>query len=149
MLAKKGMAQMQDPTSEPERARGIGPDGFSLESRARSFGYALKGIALVVRSQHNAWIHSLVTIAVVGLGALLPLSALQWCALIFAIAIVWVAEAMNTALELLADAVSPQEDPLVGRAKDAAAGAVLIAAIAAAGVGLLILGPHCLALLGS
>jgi len=65
-----------------------------------------------------------------------------------AIALVWVAEAINTALELLADAVNPQPHPLVGQAKDVAAGAVLIAAVAAAGVGLIVLGPHCLDLIG-
>ena len=59
----------------------------------------------------------------------------------------WAAEAMNTALELLADAVSTELNPLVGHAKDAAAGGVLVVAIAAAAVGFIVLGPHCLAFL--
>jgi len=123
-------------------------EGFSIDSRARSFGYAIAGISSLVRSQHNAWIHSLATLLVIGIGALFPLSALEWCALILAIALVWAAEAFNTALELLADALCPQENPRVGKAKDVAAGAVLIAAIAAAGVGLIVLGPHVLELIG-
>ncbi len=139
---------MRDPASELSRETRSEATEFSIESRARSFGYAFAGIALLIRSQHNAWIHSLATLLVVGLGALLPLSALEWCALIFAIAMVWVAEAMNTALELLADTLSPRENLVVGKAKDLAAGAVLIAAIAAAGVGLVVLGPHCFVLLG-
>jgi diacylglycerol kinase (ATP) len=136
------------PTTESEHETRAESAGFSVRARARSFGHALAGIALVVRGQHNAWIHSLATLLAVGVGALLPLSALEWCALIFAIGLVWVAEAINTALELLADAVSPEPNPLVGDAKDVAAGAVLIAAIAAAGVGLIVLGPHLLALVG-
>jgi len=142
------MAAMQERSDEsPHEARAEG-EGFSLANRAKSFGYAFAGIALVVRSQHNAWIHCLATVLVVGLGFFFPLSALEWSGLILAIAMVWIAEAMNTALEYLADAQSPQQNPLVGRAKDAAAGAVLLAAIAAAAVGLTILGPYCLKFLG-
>ena len=59
---------------------------------------------------------------------------------------VWAAEAANTALEFLADAVSPERHPLVGKAKDVAAGAVLIAAIGAAAIGILVIGPHVLRL---
>ena len=62
-----------------------------------------------------------------------------------AIALVWAAECLNTAVESLADATSPDHHPLVGRAKDAAAGAVLCAAIGAAVIGLLVLGRPLLA----
>ena len=58
---------------------------------------------------------------------------------------VWVAEALNTALELLCDAVSPDFHPLVGKAKDVAAGAVLISAMGAATLGFIVFGPHALA----
>jgi diacylglycerol kinase (ATP) len=90
----------------------------------------------------------LATALVVGLGMLFPISALEWCALILAIALVWIAEALNTSIEFLADALSPEHHPMVGKAKDAAAGGVLLAAIAAAAVGFIVLGPHCLAFLG-
>jgi diacylglycerol kinase (ATP) len=139
---------MRDPVTESDHETRAKATEFSIGARAKSFGHAFAGIALVVRSQHNAWIHSVATLLVVGIGALLPLSALEWCVLLLAIALVWVAEAINTALELLADAVNPQPHPLVGQAKDVAAGAVLIAALAAAGVGLIVLGPHCLDLIG-
>lgn len=135
---------MRERAGESNQETRAETEGFSLGSRAKSFGHAFAGIALVVRTQHNARIHCLATLLVVGLGALLPLAALEWCALILAITGVWIAEAMNTALEFLADATNPEDHPLVGRAKDAAAGAVLIAAIAAAAVGLIVLGPHCL-----
>ena len=80
-------------------------------------------------------------------GAGLGVSRLEWCWLVAAIAWVWTAEALNTALESLADAVHPDRHPLVGRAKDAAAGAVLAASLGAAAIGLLVLGPYVLRLL--
>ena len=55
---------------------------------------------------------------------------------------VWTAEALNTAFEFLADAASPNFHPLVKKAKDVAAGAVLISAIGAVVIGVLVLGPH-------
>lgn len=139
---------MRERADESSHEAPAEPEGFSLGGRAKSFGYAFAGIALVIRTQHNAWIHSLASVLVIGLGIFFPLSGLEWCALIFAIAMVWIAEAMNTALESLADAAISHEDPLVGRAKDAAAGAVLLAAIAAAAIGLVVLGPYCLSALG-
>jgi diacylglycerol kinase (ATP) len=79
---------------------------------------------------------------VVGLGAWLGLSRAEWCWIALAIALVWVAEGLNSALDSLADAVHPERDPRIGRAKDVAAGAVLVAAIASAVIGALIFGPR-------
>ena len=115
--------------------------GFSVAARVRSFGHALRGITVMLASQHNAWIHGVVSVAVCLLGAALGVSPLGWCALILAMMAVWTAEALNTAFELLCDVASPEFHPLVEKAKDVAAGAVLIAAIGAAAVGLLVLGP--------
>jgi diacylglycerol kinase (ATP) len=95
----------------------------------------------MLRSQHNAWIHAAATAAVVALGLALGLEAPEWCRLVLAIMAVWTAEAANTAIELLGDAVSPEFHPLVGRAKDAAAGAVLISAAGSVVIGVLTLGP--------
>lgn len=72
------------------------------------------------------------------------LTAAEWCWIILAIMAVWTAEALNTALEFLADVASPEFHPLVGYAKDVAAGGVLISAIGSALVGILVLGPHLL-----
>jgi diacylglycerol kinase len=77
----------------------------------------------------------------VGLALALHVSRGSWVALVLAIAGVWVAELLNTALEALCDALHPDPHPLVGRCKDVAAGAVLVAAAAATAVGLLVLGP--------
>ena len=115
---------------------------FSLGARARSFAHAGAGLAHVLATQHNARIHALATLAVLALGLLLGVSRLEWCLLVAAIAAVWAAEAHNTALESLADALKPERDAQVGRAKDAAAGAVLAASLGAAAIGLLVLGPR-------
>ena len=117
------------------------PDRFSLADRVRSFRCAVRGIVDVVRTEHNAWIHLAATGGVISLGALLGLSAVDWALLVLAFVAVWVSEAINTALEYLADAVQPELHPLIGRAKDASAGAVLIAAAGSVVIGLLVLGP--------
>ncbi len=129
------MAGQPEGSGTPEAA------GFSVAARVRSFGHALRGIAVMLASQHNAWIHGVATVAVCVLGAALGVSPLGWCALILAMVAVWTAEALNTAFELLCDVAAPEFHPLVEKAKDVAAGAVLITAIGAAGVGLLVLGP--------
>src|SRR6185295_1736759 len=92
--------------------------------------------------QHNAWIHLGITVVVVGAGFLFTLSGSEWCWLILAIATVWTAEALNTAFKFLADAASPDFHPLVRDAKNVAAGAVLITAIAAAIIGVIIFWPN-------
>ena len=122
--------------------------GFSIPARVRSFGHALRGIAAMLASQHNAWIHGAASVSVCLLGAALGVSPLGWCALVLAMVAVWTAEALNTAFELLCDVASPEFHPLVEAAKDVAAGAVLIAAIGAAAVGLIVLGPPLLRALG-
>jgi len=117
-------------------------DRFSIAARVRSFGYAFHGVALLLRSQHNAWIHATATLLVCALGGLLGVSRGDWLWLVAAIAAVWAAEALNSAIESLADAVHPAPHPLVGRAKDLAAAAVLIVSLGAAAIGLLVLGPQ-------
>lgn len=115
---------------------------FAFTGRIRSFAYALAGIATMLRSQHNAWIHAAATVAVCALGLLLGLSTADWCWIVLAIMSVWTAEALNTAFEFLADAASPEFHPLVKHAKDVAAGAVLIAAIGATVIATLVFWPY-------
>ena len=114
---------------------------FSLRGRLESFGFALRGVAFVLRSQHNAWIHLGASVAVIGAALYLDLSRADWSWLILAITGVWCAEIFNTAVEQVANAVDSKPNPSIGRAKDAAAGAVLIAAMGAAAIGLMVLGP--------
>lgn len=123
-----------------------GGERFSLAARGRSFGHAFRGVAELLRTQHNAWIHAAVTLAVVAAGVGFGASALEWAVLCLAMGLVWAAEGVNTALETLGDAVSADSHPLIGRAKDVAAAAVLLASIAAAAAGLCIFVPKALAL---
>ncbi len=110
--------------------------------RGKSFACALRGIAVLLRTQTNARIHLLATVLVVAAGFVFRISRGEWVPLAFAIGIVWIAEAVNTAIEALADRITRENDDAIRRAKDVAAGAVLLAAITAAIIGLLILGPH-------
>jgi diacylglycerol kinase (ATP) len=111
-------------------------------TRVRSFRHAIVGILRMVRCQHNAWIHIAATLVVLTGAFTLRVSAGDWCWIILAISIVWTAEALNTAFEFLADAASPEFHPLVRDAKDVAAGAVLLAAVAAAIIGIIIFWPY-------
>jgi diacylglycerol kinase (ATP) len=119
---------------------------WSARDRARSFANAGRGVRILVAGQHNAWIHLALTAAALALGFALGISSLEWCAIALAIGLVWAAEGLNTAIELLADAAVPHEHPGVGRAKDVAAGAVLLAALAAAAVGVVVFLPRLVAL---
>lgn len=94
----------------------------------------------MLRTQRNARVHAAVTVAVLALGAFVRLAPLEWALVGLAVAAVWSAEAFNTALEQLGDVVSPEHHPLIGKAKDVAAGAVLLAAIGAMIVGLAVFG---------
>ena len=115
---------------------------FEFTGRIRSFRYAIVGILRMIRCQHNAWIHGAATVAAVALGFFFNLTVSEWCWIVLAIAIVWTAEALNTAFEFLADAASPNFHPVVRDAKDVAAGAVLITAIAAVIIGAIVFWPH-------
>ena len=115
---------------------------FQFTGRIRSFQFAFRGILRMIRCQHNAWLHAAATLLVLAAGFLLRISRPDWCWIILAISIVWTAEALNTAFEFLADAASPDFHPLVRDAKDVAAGAVLITALAAALIGVIVLLPY-------
>ena len=126
-----------DPTLPPGKR-----ERFSWKARAGSFVYAFRGLWRLFRGEHNAWIHLGFAVAVCAAGWWWRIERLEWALVVFAIGSVLAAEAVNTAFETLANAVRPEHDPLVGRAKDLAAAAVLLAAIGAAAVGLLVFGPR-------
>lgn len=115
---------------------------FEFTGRVRSFGYAGRGVWLTLKSQHNAWIHAAATLLVVIAGYEFTITRVEWCLVVLACAAVWTAEALNTAFEFLADATTKEFHPLIGNAKDVAAGAVLITAIAAFIVAGVIFGPY-------
>ena len=115
---------------------------FQFTGRIRSFRYAIAGIIRMVRCQHNAWIHAIATGVVIAAGFFFQLSGSEWCWIVLAASTVWTAEALNTAFEFLADATSPNFHPIVRDAKDVAAGAVLITAVASSVIGAIIFWPH-------
>ena len=96
----------------------------------------------MMRSQHNAWLHAAATVSVCVAALCLQVSRIEWCLIVLSIIAVWTAEGFNTALECLTDLASPELHPLAGRAKDVAAGAVLITAIGAATVGAVVFAPY-------
>jgi diacylglycerol kinase len=117
------------------------PDGL-WRRRVASFGHAFRGIWSALRSEVHMRYHAVATVVVVGLGLYCRLERLEWALVGLAVAGVWTAELMNTAIEALTDLASPDFHPLAGKAKDVAAGAVLLAAAGAVVVGALVFGPH-------
>ena len=112
-----------------------------FKTRAQSFRYAFGGWWYVIRTQRNAWIHAIVSVVVIGVSLWLELNRYDWALIIIAIAMVWTAEFINTALESIVDLASPDQHDLAKISKDVGASAVLIAAGSAAIIGLIILGP--------
>jgi len=104
------------------------------------FVYAARGIAAGGRDR-NFRVMLAIAVAVIGVAWWLELTALQWAALILSFGLVLALELVNTAGEMLIDILSPEHDLRYGRVKDVLAGAVLVAAVATAVVGVLILGP--------
>jgi diacylglycerol kinase len=116
--------------------------GFSVAARIKSFAYALQGIGFMLKTQHNAWFHAWASVVVIAAGLILKVSASDWRWLTVAMAMVWVAETFNTAVEYVCDVVSPGYSEAVKRAKDIAAGAVLLCAVAAVLIGGITLWPY-------
>lgn len=108
----------------------------------RSFRYAAEGIAYMFRTQRNARVHALVAISVVIAAAIFRVSSVEWAVIALAIGLVFGAEAFNSVAELAVDLLTDQYHPMAKWAKDAAAGAVLITALAAVGAGIAIFGPR-------
>ena len=115
--------------------------GFTLKKRLKSFRYAFNGVFLLLRYEHNAWIHASVAFCVIVAGSLIGLSSTEWLFIVVAIGTVLAAEAINSSIEALSDLVSPEYNEAIKRTKDLAAGAVLILSIAAAITGLIIFLP--------
>ncbi|NOX61384.1 MAG: diacylglycerol kinase family protein [Chloroflexi bacterium] len=115
-------------------------------SLLRAFGFAGAGVLHMLRSQRNARIHLMLTLAALGLGWFFSLAASEWAILVLTIGFVFAAETMNTAVEAVVDLVSPERHPLAKIAKDAAAGAVLIAASTAVLVAIFLFLPRLLTL---
>ncbi len=114
---------------------------FSIKKRIKSFGFAINGLRILIREEHNARIHLFVAgvaiIASIGLG----ISVLEWMAVILAIGFVFAAEIVNSAIENMADFISPEKDERIKKIKDLSAAGVLVSAVTAFAIGLLVFLP--------
>jgi diacylglycerol kinase len=108
---------------------------FSIQARLKSFSFAIEGLKTFFIQEHNARIHFLAALFAILLGLLLGISKLEWIGILFAIAFVLCTEVINTAIEGIANFISPEIHLAIKNIKDLAAAAVLIAAICAAIVG--------------
>ncbi|MBI3141992.1 MAG: diacylglycerol kinase family protein [Bacteroidetes bacterium] len=117
---------------------------FSWRARGRSFVYAARGLAVLLREEHNARIHAVVGACVVLAGFYFGLSSGEWLAVLVCIGLVFAMELINSAIENLCDYVSAEKKPAIGKTKDLAAAAVLVSAATAAAVGLVVFLPKLL-----
>ena len=116
--------------------------GSRSVSRLASMRHAVRGVMRLLETQMNARIHAGAALAVTAMGYWLEISFLEWGLLILAMGLVLCAEAVNTAIEFVVDLASPQWSALARDAKDVAAGAVLLASVAACGAGLAVFVPR-------
>ncbi len=116
----------------------VTPKRSQLKKRIDSFKFAFNGIKILFSTQINARIHLIIGSLAICLGFFAKLSATQWAILLLTIVIVISAEAMNTVIEFLADFVTNQYHPLIEKAKDVAAAAVLICSVGAVIIGFIL-----------
>jgi diacylglycerol kinase (ATP) len=135
---------MSDTHHDESPSRPCAENTLTFSGRLRSLRCAQRGIAVMLRTQHNAWLHAIATGLVLAAGLLAGLSTAEWCWIVLAVVAVWTAEALNTAFEFLTDVASPTFHPIAGQAKDVAAGAVLIASAGALVIGALVFAPRLL-----
>ena len=119
---------------------------FSITKRLKSFTFAFNGLKVLVQEEHNSWIHIVITICVVLAGFLLQISLIEWIAVVLCTGLVFGLELVNSAIENMADFVSPQKNEIIKKVKDLSAAAVLIAAICSVIVGLIVFLPKIIAL---
>ncbi|BDD08326.1 diacylglycerol kinase [Fulvitalea axinellae] len=122
----------------------MGKNHFSIRRRLGSFKYAINGLLLLIREEHNSRIHFFAGIMAILLGWLLEINSVEWMIICGVIGFVFAMELINSAIENLCDLVSPEKNDLVKKAKDQAAGAVLVSAIVALVCGLFIFIPKLL-----
>jgi len=114
---------------------------FSIMNRIKSFKYAFAGLKVLIQEEHNARIHLLTTLLVIITGFLLDVSTVEWAALVLAIGLVISLEAINAAIENIANFVSPEKHEMIKKIKDLSAGAVLVGATTAIVIGAIIFIP--------
>ena len=120
----------------------MNPDKFSIKSRAASFRFAFKGIAVLFRNEPNAIIHLVAAGLVTCAGIILDINRFEWCLIAIVAGLVFIAEIFNTSIEYLGDAIDPEWNENIMKAKDLSAAGVFVAAIISAITGLIIFIPR-------
>jgi diacylglycerol kinase len=134
------------PVSDGAAGGGADQDAVPRAGFVRSFSFAGQGLWYVIRTQRNMRVHLAAALCAIVLGAALRIGAADWACVIIAIGLVLTAEVLNTVVEALTDLCTADFHPLAKIAKDAAAGAVLISSVAAAGVGVAVFVPRLVSL---
>ena len=119
----------------------MNPQKFSISNRIRSFGHAFNGLKILFKEEHNSRIQITLAIGVVIAGFFFKISPTEWIAIVLAIGFVLAMEAINSAIEGLADFVSPEKNEMIKKVKDLSTAGVLISAISAVVIGLMVFGP--------
>jgi len=114
---------------------------FSILKRLKSFSYAFNGLKILLREEHNSRIHFVATVAVIIFAIVFDLNVYEWIAIIFSSGLVITAEIINTAIENIADFISPEKNEKIKVIKDLSAAAVLISALTALCIGLIVFIP--------
>lgn len=117
---------------------------FTIKNRLKSFGYAFNGLKILVQKEHNSWIYLLAKTCVIIAGFYYKVSILDWIALVFAIGFVFAMEIFNTAIEHVANFISPEKNDKIKQIKDLSAAGVLVSAATALIIGLLVFLPKIL-----
>jgi len=120
---------------------------FSFVARLKSTTHALRGLGIFIRTTHNSWMHFFFGALAIYMGFILKISEMEWVMIVFAIGLVIVTEALNTAFEIDIDLTSPTFHPYARDTKDVAAGAVLISVLVAGIIGLIIFLPKIIVLI--
>jgi diacylglycerol kinase len=97
-----------------------------IREHLASYRYAIRGIWMAFRYEHNMIFHLAAAVAVIVVNCLLKINKTDWLITLILIGLAWMAEIFNTAIEKLADRVTKEQDPLIGQVKDLASGAVLV-----------------------
>ena len=119
---------------------------FSIVARLKSTTNAWRGLGIFIKSTHNSWVHIFFALLAIYIGFILHISNIEWTAIIFAIGLVIITEALNTAFEIDIDLTSPNYHPYARDTKDVAAGAVLLSVAVAGIIGLIIFLPKIIGL---
>ena len=120
------------------------PTKFSFLKRIVSCGHAFNGLKILIKEEHNAWIHLVAAFCVVIAGVVFHISTIEWVVVIFCIGLVFALELMNSAIENTADLISKEQNEIIKNIKDLSAGAVLVAAIGSVVIGMIIFLPKIL-----